>query len=523
MSNLLHVLLTESVKKYPLNTAVRYKNQELSYKQLNLLSEQLSSSLRDKGVKRGDRVGIYMDKSRDAIVAIFGVLKSGACYVPLDPMAPVARQLYVITDCALKYLVTSSSSRKLFHLSQMLQHNNHLRYIFIVDKDKEDCNISYTGVDIVFRDDIASSHSRPPVSSVTGSHLAYILYTSGSTGRPKGVMITHRASCAFVRWAQRCFDIKEHDRLSAYAPFHFDLSIFDIFVAIKAGATICIIPQGMSAFPQSLADFIEKERITTWYSVPSALIQLVLYGNLEKRDMSFLRQILYAGEEFPLKYLRRLIRLVPYAKYYNLYGPTETNVCTYYPIKSPSSIDNSVPIGKPIGDTEAFVVNERGKRVCKGRGELYISGSTLMNGYWNDARKTKAVLFKSPFHSDRNVKIYKTGDMVKIGRDGNYIFVGRRDNMIKSRGYRIQLEEIKLVLDEHPKVKEASVVAIPDDVIGKKIKAIVVPKKESYLTEEEIVNFCSQKLPQYMIPEIIEFRRNFPETSSGKVDCKKLI
>ena len=517
MSYLLHELLTESAEKYPENIAVKYRNSEISYKTLNLLSNQLCSCLMENGIQGGSRIGMYIDKSIDAVVSIFGVLKAGACYVPLDPLAPPARQLYSINDCSLKHLIVSS--KKLFQLQQILQNKNPLKYIFIIDGSKKECKMCFPGINVIFKDDILKSQPRSAGRPMKSSNLAYILYTSGSTGRPKGVMITHKASFAFIEWAKECFNVKETDKISAHAPFHFDLSIFDIFVTIKAGATICIVPQGLSVFPQSLADFIEKEKISIWYSVPSVLIQLILYGNMEAKNLSFLKQVLYAGEEFPVKYLRKLMKLISHAKYYNLYGPAETNVCTYYPIGNSSFKENSVPIGKPIKGIEAFVANERGKLVDKEEaGELYISGSTLMQGYWNDPRKTETVLFKKSFFPARNVNVCRTGDMVKINENGDYVFLGRQDNMVKSRGYRIQLEEIELVLNEHPQVEKVAVVAIPDSAIGKKIKAIVVPKRGSCLTDKEIRAFCSQKLPGYMIPEIIEFKGKLPKTSSGKTN-----
>ncbi len=524
MPSLLHSLLRGSAKKYPNKVAVTYGDKKITYSELDLASEQLAFCLINKGVKKNDRVGICLDKSINAIIAIFGILKSGACYVPLYPLGLVERQLLIINDCALEYLIVSS--KKIIQVNQILKNSNFLKYIFLLDDFKGKSKKIFSGVNIVCRNEILESKIDIPVypkEEIKGDNLAYIFYTSGSTGKPKGVVISHKASLAFINWAYECFNIKSQERVSAHAPFYFDLSIFDIFVTIKAGATLCIIPQGVSAFPRSLAEFIEKEKINSWYSVPSALIQLILHGNLESRNLSALKRILYAGEEFPKKYLQKLIKIVPHAKYYNLYGPTETNVCTCYSIKSLSLIDDSVPIGKPIKNVETFVIKENGAIANKGEaGELYVSGPVLMDGYWHNPQKTRSVLFRSPFHSDRDVMIYKTGDLVKINDLNDYVFLGRRDNMFKSRGFRIQLEEIELVLNAHPKVKKAAVVAISDMVIGKKIKAIVIPKKENQLTKEEIQDFCLRKLPYYMVPEIIEFRKSMSQTSTKKIDRRDL-
>lgn len=523
MSYLLHMLLQKSAELYPEKTAVRYKNEEISYKILDILSDQLGSSLINKDVQIGDRVGIYIDKSIDAVIAIFGVLKSGACYVPLDPMAPPQRQLLIINNCSLEYLI--ASSKKLFQILPMLQNKSNLKYIFIIDAGKEEVKENMPEVNIIFKEKIftAENNIKQQTKQIGDNNLAYILYTSGSTGQPKGVMITHKASLAFVNWANKYFGICDDEKISSVSPFHFDLSIFDIFVTIKSGSTMCIIPQGMCGFPQSLAKFIESEKITTWYSVPSILIQLILYGELEKKDLSVLRRIIFAGEVFPGKYLRELMQLVPVAHFYNLYGPTETNVCTVYPIEKMPEPEKAMPIGRACEGTEVFVCDTAGRFVKNGEiGELYVSGATLMEGYWNDPQKTKSVLLKNFLPKHKCQKVYKTGDMVRFNEEDNLEFHGRRDGMIKSMGYRIELGEIEAVLYEHPLIKEVVAVAVPTEEMGNKIKAVIVLEDGSSTTEAEIKNFCSKKLPIYMIPKAITFNNYIPKTSTGKVDREKL-
>lgn len=524
MFNALLGLLIKSSERFSAKTAVRYKNEEISYKMLDGLSDQLASSLISRNVREGVRVGIYIDKSIDAVIAIFGILKSGACYVPLDPMGPAARQLFIINDCSLECLVISS--KKLFQIRRILQNKTSLKYIFIIDAEKEEGKENMPWVDMIFKDEISGTKNTvdQQAKQVRDNDLAYILYTSGSTGQPKGVMITHRASLAFINWAYTCFNVRSDDNISGHAPFHFDLSIFDIFVTIKAAATLCIVSQGLSAFPQSLADFIEKEKISIWYSVPSTLIQLVLYGGLKNRDLSMLRQILFAGEVFPMKYLRELMQIVPQAAYYNLYGPTETNVCTFYPIVNMPESESILPIGKPCDGTEVFVVDEAGRLIKDDNiGELYVSGPMLMEGYWNDSQKTENVLLKEFSHSQRGSNIYRTGDLVRFNKDGDLEFHGRRDNMIKSRGYRIELIEIELVLYGHPAIKEVAVLGVPNDKIGNSIQALIVLKDDYSVSEQELKLFCSRKLPRYMIPETITFKNSIPKTSTGKVDRESLI
>lgn len=526
MFELLHDLLTKSVSKYPDKPAILFKNNKISYSDLDVLSSQLSFHLKNRGVSIGSRVGIYIDKSIEPVIAIFGILKAGACYVPLDPLAPVERQLLIINDCSLKYLVTSS--KKLPQVHQILQRNNTLKDVFIVDIPKKECQEHISGVNVIFKDEIFGSQnivSEQPQKQAIDSNLAYILYTSGSTGQPKGVMISHRAALAFINWCIKCFNVNSKDIVSCHAPFHFDLSIFDIFVSIKAGATICLVPQGLSSFPKSLADFIEKQKISTWYSVPSILTQLVLHGGLEEKTFSSLRQILFAGEVFPSKYLRRLMGLIPDAKYYNLYGPTETNVITYYHVENLPEPSKPIPIGIPCDGVKTFIVDDESSALVKDgeMGELYVSAPTLMEGYWKDSKKTGNVLFKNPpFSPSLNETIYRTGDLVSVNLAGILEYHGRCDFMIKSRGYRIELGEIEAALSAYPDIEEVAVIGIPHEEIGKWIKAFVVPKKDSPIYEKEVLQFCSKKLPHYMVPESITIADYLPKTSTGKIDRKKL-
>ncbi len=336
-------------------------------------------------------------------------------------------------------------------------------------------------------------------------------------------MISHKAALAFVDWAYKTFNIRSDDVLSSHAPFHFDLSVFDLFASIKAGATICLVPQGLSSFPKSVVDFMEYNKISTWYSVPSILIQLVLYGNLGDRKLPSLRQVLFAGEVFPSKYLRKLMELIPHPRYYNLYGPTETNVITYHNVTELPAEDRTIPIGELCDGVESFIIDESGSLVREGeKGELYVSCPTLMDGYWNDSKKTERVLFKNKFSPSVTEFVYKTGDIVSWGRDRVLNYHGRCDSMIKSRGYRIELGEIETILSAHPGIKDVAVTAVPDDKIGNKIKVVLVAKDNAEISENEVKLFCSQKLTHYMIPEIISIVNAIPRTSTGKIDRKRL-
>ena len=236
-----------------------------------------------------------------------------------------------------------------------------------------------------------------------------------------------------------------------------------------------------------------------------------------------LRLVLFAGEVFPVKYLREL-RGVTEARLFNLYGPTETNVCTYYEVTDvPDDRVDPFPIGKAIANHEVFAVNEQNKIAKPGElGELYVRGPGLMTGYWGDVEKTSAALFRNPFEPSFEEKVYRTGDLVRCNEDGNYVYVGRIDNMVKSRGYRIELGEIEAVLYGHPKIKEVAAIAVPDDEVTNRLKAFIVTREPGDLTAKEVQEYCHERIPAYMVPEMIEFRGPLPKTPTGKLDRRAL-
>ncbi len=525
MAYVLHQLLIESALRTPDKTAVVSGKNSLSYGELHTLTDQLAGELRAQGVASGDRVGIYVNKSLASIVSIFSILKAGACYVPLDPNAPVQRLAYIIRDSGIKLLLTSTA--RVANVQSMFPEDCPLQTIVLVDCDVP-ISSTLTTVSVPAEATLVSWNevcARPalalPENLAIETDTAYILYTSGSTGTPKGVMISHRNSLTFVNWAAECVSLSEHDRVSSHAPLHFDLSTFDIFSSCKVGATIILVPEGSSTFPVQLSRLIERERITVWYSVPSVLTLLVLYGSLAAHDLSCLRAIIFAGEVFPVKYLRQIMDILPHVRYLNWYGPTETNVCTSYEV---STLDpertTPIPIGKGCANMDVFAVNNAGEKVtAQGEeGELYVRSPSLMQGYWGHPEKTAGVLIRNPFQQHFHELVYKTGDIVTLDADGNYLYLGRKDGMIKTRGYRVELGEIEAVLYGHPAIKEAAVLPVPDEVLGNRLRAVISLYDGNILTREAVLSFCNQQLPHYMVPDVIEFRPTLPKTSTGKTD-----
>jgi len=516
MAYVLQQLLSNSSTRFPEHMAVWARNRSITYRELEEKSNQLAHLLQQRGVKKGDRVGLFFPKCVESVISMFAVLKAGAVYVPLDPQAPAERVAYIISNCRIKVLITRDDRRRSLPSSTV----ESLDFCVLVDDARESAN----GTSVVPWSILETlSGAQPPQVTLTETDLAYILYTSGSTGRPKGVMLSHQNALTFVEWCAATFHATHEDRLSNHAPLHFDLSVFDVYNAVEAGATVYLVTEDIALFPNSLANFIESKRITIWYSVPSALILLLTHAALKVENLRDLRIILFAGEVFPMKYLKQLAELLPNVDLYNLYGPTETNVCTYY------KVDHSLlpgmdklPIGIACENTEVFAVDDQDQIVTTpgGSGELYVRGPSVTYGYWADEEKTRRMVVPNRFQPNFEEKMYRTGDLVTLAEDGNYYFLGRRDSMIKSRGYRIELGEIESALLSHCAVREAVAIAIPDELVGNRIVAVVAADES--LKAADLQQHCAVRIPKYMIPEMIEFRESLPKTSTGKVDRVRL-
>ena len=514
MACVLQQLLSKSAKAYPGKTAVWARGRSITYRELDERSNQLAHLLRERGVQKGDRVGLFFPKCVESIVSMLGVLKGGGVYVPLDPQAPADRIGYIISNCGIRILITTSDKR-----AELAPETQEMLETCILTEGEGNGESLITW-------SLLSNYpaSGAPLVTLVETDLAYILYTSGSTGRPKGVMLTHQNALTFVEWCAEEFQVRSEDRLSNHAPLHFDLSVFDVYNTLEAGATVYLITEDLALVPTSLANFIETQAITIWYSVPSALMLLLLHGRLTPEKLKSLRAILFAGEVFPMKYLRQLADVSTQTELYNLYGPTETNVCTYYKVERERlATMEKLPIGVACANTETFAVTPDGQLAEDGEaGELYVRGPSVTYGYWADPEKTKKMVVPNHFQENFEEKMYRTGDIVTVGEDGNYYFQGRRDSMIKSRGYRIELGEIESALLSHPGVREAAVLAVPDEIIGNRIRAIVAPHVPGSLGVLELQQYCASRVPKYMIPELVELYGELPKTSTGKIDRVKL-
>ena len=454
----------------------------LTYRELADRVGAIADQLRDAGLSPGDRVGLCLPKSNEAFAALFGVLQTGAAYVPVDASAPAERNAFIFDDCAVKAVIA-------------------------LDGDG--------GLEVQAREH-AGAEPTP--------ELAYILYTSGSTGDPKGVMLTHDNANSFVDWCSEVFEPTEQDRFSSHAPFHFDLSILDIHVAVKHGACVVLVDEALGKNARALGPVIAEQGITIWYSTPTVLRLLTEFGGLAELDLSALRWVLFAGEVFPVKHLRAIKELLPEPRYANLYGPTETNVCTWLeiPAEVPADRETPYPIGRVTSNDRGRVVDEDGADVAHGEeGELVIAGGTVMAGYWNLPERSAQAFFDA----QDGTKWYRTGDLVKDLGDGVLDYIGRRDRMVKRRGYRVELGEIENGVYKHPAIAEAAAVALPDPESGVQVRVFVVAcegeEKPPSLLQLKL--HCGKVLLPYMVPDSFEFLESLPKTSTDKIDYQTLI
>ena len=520
MRFLLHHHLQASARSHPDRTAVEDRDRSITYAELDALSNRVANHLIASGVQRGDRVGFYLEKSIESVAAIYGILKTGAAYVPFDPQAPTQRLAYIARNAGMRNLITGAE--KADRWAALLQEGAAFEHLLVLNADDVEAAGLPSTVSVATRRDLAERSAAAPDVWQVHHDLAYILYTSGSTGDPKGVMLSHLNALTFVDWTVDEFGVTHEDRLSSHAPFHFDLSVFDLFAAAEAGATVVLVPPETSVFPIEVSRFIAEKRITVWYSVPSILSMMTLRGGLKGGEFPSLRTLLFAGEVFPTKYLRKLMDLIPHVRFVNLYGPTETNVCTWYDVpKLDPERTEPIPIGVAIPNVECYVVGEDGALVARGEvGELWVRGSTVMQGYWGDPERSARGLIAGPFAGPLSDRLYKTGDLLQEQEDGNFRFLGRRDAQIKSRGYRIELGDIESALYAHPDMVECAVVAIPDELVTNRLKAFVVVRGE--LGRDDLVRFLSDKIPSYMVPDTFEFRDVLPKTSTGKIERRAL-
>ncbi|MGA1870059.1 MAG: amino acid adenylation domain-containing protein [bacterium] len=523
---LLHHLLKKSALKYPHKIAIIEGKEMITYKELDEKSTILANMLIKIGLEPKEVVVVYLNKSIEAIIAFLAIVKAGCAYIPVDDnYFPADRIKTIIELSKTGFVITNTDHWRQFSKSVIDENSFNDLKILLTGTTREKKRPKLKGNCYYVESSMPVDHVEKHICT-TSYDLAYILYTSGSTGIPKGVMISHLNALTFINWSLNYFSPSSTDIFASHAAFHFDLSVFDIYVSIASGGTLHLIPFHLGQNPRLLFDWIAGSGITYWYSVPSVWITILNFANPDFTRLVHLKNILFAGEEFPLPYFKKLMSSFPHASYYNLYGPTETNVCTAYHVTDLEKIaDKPIPIGEACANTEIVVLNEENKPVSiKEEGELFVRGPSVTEGYYGNKEKTEEAFIVSPLPCHRGAKLYKTGDIVVRCDEKNYRFIGRKDYMVKISGFRIELQEIEAVLLKNNKIEEAIIKPIYNENRGSKVlHTFITTKNQHKCSVIELKEYCREKLPYYMIPEAFIFLEKMPRNANGKVDAKKLL
>lgn len=497
--------LEESARRHGPKTALVSGQTRLSYRDLDTRSQQLANSLAGRGVRRRDRVLLVMENCPEAAVAVFGTLKAGATFSVINASTKAAKLAYIIGDCEPVAILTSA--RLLPVVAEAIGSGATARRPFVLAAGLDD---ESTPSDIGSFEDCCSGAIEPVEHGGSDDDLAMLVYTSGSTGRPKGVMMTHRnvdaASASIISYLENTAG----DIIFNALPLAFDYGLYQLLMSVRVGATLVL--ENSFAFPSAMFDLMRRERVTGLPLVPTMAALILQMRNLAADPVPSLRYITNTAAALPAEHIKRLGQLFPRSSLFSMYGLTECKRCTYLP---PRELDRRpTSVGIPIPGTEAYVVDERGVVVAPGEvGELVVQGPHVMQGYWRDEAATARALRPGP---NDTLPALHTGDLFKRDDEGFLYFVGRRDDIIKTRGEKVAPKEVEAVLHAHPDVVEAVVTGVDDPILGKAVSALVVVG-EGAVTERELIRHCQRHLEDFMVPKHLTFANSLPKTDTGKV------
>jgi amino acid adenylation domain-containing protein len=505
----IHHLFTEQVARTPDAVALVFEDCQLTYRGLEDRSNRIADYLQTLGVIPDTLVGICVERSVEMVVGILGILKAGGAYVPLDPTYPQERRDFILADTKLSIVLTQQ------HLLAKLPHDS-VR-IVILDPNIEPIDSHYTQV----------------ISEVNSQNLAYVMYTSGSTGQPKGVSIIHRGVVRLVK-TTNYVNLTDREVFLQLAPISFDASTFEIWGCLLNGGKLIIAPSRLLSIDE-IGKLIQQYQVNILW-LTAGLFHAIVDTKLEV--LKPLRQLLAGGDVLSVPHVRKFLETIDSCQLINGYGPTENTTFTCcYPINLPLEPGRSIPIGKPISNTQVYILNEQLQLVTDGvAGELYIGGDGLARGYFDRPELTAEKFIPSPFMPLRGGAsnpllggagvgsscLYKTGDLARYLPDGNIEFLGRIDNQVKIRGFRIELGEIEQTLAQHPDVRENVVLAQQLATGDKQLVAYIVPQPNHNYQSDRLRSFLQQQLPDYLIPAVFVELASLPLTPNGKVDRHKL-
>jgi amino acid adenylation domain-containing protein len=520
MISLLQDYATRSAQRDPSAVALVMDSERVTYGDLEADSNQLARSLSDRGCGPGDRICLFARKSPAAIMAMHATLKTGAAYVPIDLASPAPRIAKIVDATEPRLVLATSAATAL--LAELVGAGCLRAEIGALQPAPLDGPF----VTAFHRSDWADLSPGPVTPRGSADDVAHILFTSGSTGTPKGVIITHANVTAFLEWAVPYFGIRAGHRRSGHPPLHFDLSTFDIYGTMAAGAELHLINPELGIDPHRMARFIRDSRLTHWFSVPSVLTYLAKFDAVVQNDFPTLEQLLWCGEVLPTPILTYWMQRLPHVRFTNLYGPTEATIASSYHTvgECPRDPSQMIPIGTACAGEELVVLDENLDAVPPGEiGEILIAGAGLSPGYWRDRERTEAAFPPDPRPGHEGERIYRTGDLGRVRGDGLVEFLGRVDSQIKSRGYRIELGEIEAALNEIPHVRECAVVGVDTGGFGGTlICCAYAPNAEPPINPPFLRRELSRVLPPYMLPSRWREFDVLPKNMNGKIDRRAI-
>jgi amino acid adenylation domain-containing protein len=509
---LVQELLEKSAEHYPEKEALICGGERLSYAQIDERANRVAQGLRAAGIERGDRVAIWLPNSVETVVALFGILKAGATFTVINSTVKFDKLVYVLNNCSASGLFAPDRSGEL--VARLMQEVPSLCFVALCGKGDVEAASAHGGMTAFSEVLETQPGERLPCASID-IDLACLIYTSGSTGDPKGVMSTH-ANMVFA--AGSIIEYLENvpeDILINVLPLSFDYGLYQLLMAFKFGGTLVL--ERSFAYPAALLRRIQEERVTGLPGVPT-LYAVLLQMDLSKFDLSSVRYLTNTAAALPVEHIERLRDTFPWARLYSMYGLTECKRTLYLP---PEELDRRPgSVGIPIPGTEAWVQGDDGERLGPGKvGELVVRGSHVMQGYWNAPDKTAERYRPGRYPAER---LLYTGDLFKTDEEGFLYFVGRKDDIIKSRGEKVAPKEVEGVIYRLPGVVETVVVGEPDPILGEAIVAYVVPEEGADLTERDVIRHCTQNLENFMVPQQVRLRDSLPKNPSGKFDKKAL-
>jgi amino acid adenylation domain-containing protein len=494
--------------------AIIFEDRQLTYDELNRRANQLAHYLKKLGVGPEVLVALCMQRSLEMVVGMIGVLKAGGSYLPLDPAYPKERINFMLDDSRAAVILTQESA---VHIFEQVSWNTATG----VPK----LGVQRCAAKVIFLDlewpEIAKESEDTLESRARADNLAYVIYTSGSTGKPKGVMITHEAACKHMLWMQSEYPLGDDDCVLQKTPFSFDASIWEFYAPLLAGARVALAPAHGHQDSRLILELIVEHRVTVLQLVPSMLKAILAEEKFE--NCRNLKRLFCGGEVLTADLAAKFLERVD-VELYNLYGPTEATIdATCGRCKGTTTSGNGVPIGRPIANTQTYILDSHLNPVPIGVvGELHIGGIGLARGYLNRRELTAEKFVANPFGDQPGARLYKTGDLARYLPDGNIEFLGRTDNQVKIRGFRIELGEIEFVLAQHPAIEQAVLLAREDAPGDTRLVAYIVAAAGSNLSANDLRSFLQHKLPDYMVPSAFVFLDSLPLTPNGKLDRKAL-